>query len=404
MGGIVMVSLSRRQRRIARWTILGVAAMTLGWFTFGDALRPLDVETATPTRGTAIDAVYGTGVTTPIRRAVLRAPIAGRWVDVTADEGDAVAVEASLGRIDVPSLPFELARAEIELFAAEDRESSVPGVRALRAESAAVTARRELAEAERERAIALHERGVESTGAIQRLETELRELDAQASALRARRRDAEQGTAWDTERQEILVEQARARLAESIVRAPFDGVILHRLAEPAEWVLAGHALLEIGDISALEVTAEIDESDIERVSLGAEAVVRFHAIDDEAFTARVLGLAAAASRERGTLELTLGIREHDPRLRPGLSAEVNVITRRIEGALLVPQRAEREGRVWIVDEGRARSVAVEVGVRGTDVVQIRAGLDGDERILLEPPLDLTEGARVRPHSLENAAP
>jgi RND family efflux transporter MFP subunit len=267
-----------------------------------------------------------------------------------------------------------------------------------------VTARRELAEAERERAIALHERGVESTGAIQRLETELRELDAQASALRARRRDAEQGTAWDTERQEILVEQARARLAESIVRAPFDGVILHRLAEPAEWVLAGHALLEIGDISALEVTAEIDESDIERVSLGAEAVVRFHAIDDEAFTARVLGLAAAASRERGTLELTLGIREHDPRLRPGLSAEVNVITRRIEGALLVPQRAEREGRVWIVDEGRARSVAVEVGVRGTDVVQIRAGLDGDERILLEPPLDLTEGARVRPHSLENAAP
>ena len=85
----------------------------------------------------------------------------------------------------------------------------------------------------------------------------------------------------------------------------------------------------------------------------------------------------------------------DTPLRIGMSAEINIITQRRDGALLLPAGAIKDGAVWVARDGRAERRAVEVGVRGREQVEARAGLTEGETVILDPPADLSEGARVR---------
>lgn len=372
-----------------------VALAVLIWLAFGEMLSPERVATHEVARGEAIAAVYGSGTAEPVRVLTIRAPVSGVWTNVSVEEGALVGVEQMLGQIEVAGLARDLERAEIELAVAQEREVSVPGVRALRAESAAVDARIELTERELERVSALIGRGIEQERTRDRLRAELAELEAQRDALRARRRDAEQGVDLDTERQRVLVLQARDLLNRTYLRAPFDGLVLDRLVEPQEWVQQGTALMRLGDNSDFVVEAEIDESDVGRVEVGSEALVSFYALEDRTFEATVNEVATSANRERGTFDVTLALSEPMTGLRPGVSAEVNIITERIENALLVPNGAIDGASIWLLDGRRVRRVEPTWGVRGTTHTQALDTLEEGDEVVVRPPTGLEEGARVR---------
>ena len=369
--------------------------LVLLWIAFGDALRPRAVTTATLGLGEGVAAVYGSGTAEPVRVLTIRAPASGIWTNVSVDDGSVIAVEQMVGQIEVAGLQEDLERAEIDLAAAEDREEAVPGVRALRAESAAVDARIELTELEIDRVDGLVDRGIESVQTLDRLRAELEELESQQDALRARRRDAEQGVELDTERQRVLVRQARQLLERTYLRAPLDGLVLERLVEPGEWVQQGAPLLRIADVSELVVEAEIDESDVQRVELGSEALVSFYALEGAPIAATVVEIATDANRDRGTFDVVLQLDVATERLRPGLSAEVNIITHRSPNALLVPNAALDGGVVWVVVDGRARPREPELGIRGATHAEVLSGLESDEVVILRPPPGLSDGQRVR---------
>lgn len=382
-------------KRTASIGVVVVLVAGLVWAAFGDALRPVAVDVAPVTRGVAVAAVYGSGTVEPVRTITLRAPVAGDWQNVEVDAGSRVTVEERIGQLDVAGLTQDLQRAEVDLAAAEDRASSVPGVSALRAEAAAIDARIALARLELERADRLAERGVGQAQARDRLAAEVEALEAERSAASARRRDAAQGIEFDTDRYRLLVQRAQVLLERTIVRAPFDGIVLERLAEPGEWVAAGHPLVRIGDVSRFVIEAEIDEADVATVLVGQGAVVSFYVHPDDTYRAVVTGVATDANRDRDTFDVTLELDERVAGLRPGLSAEVNIVTAEQDDALLVPNAAFDGDAVWRVASGRVERVEPVVGIRGATHTRVVEGLDEGDSIVVQPPPDLADGARVR---------
>ncbi|MER3422732.1 MAG: hypothetical protein C4293_05410 [Nitrospiraceae bacterium] len=79
----------------------------------------------------------------------------------------------------------------------------------------------------------------------------------------------------------------------------------------------------------------------------------------------------------------------------GMTVEVNILVEEVANALLAPKNALVDSMVWVVEQGRAKPVEVRTGIRGTERVQIIEGLQGDERLIMNPPPTLQEGTAVR---------
>jgi multidrug efflux pump subunit AcrA (membrane-fusion protein) len=88
-----------------------------------------------------------------------------------------------------------------------------------------------------------------------------------------------------------------------------------------------------------------------------------------------------------------------------MTVEVNVVVRSADRVLLVPRAAIAGSGLWVVDAGLAVHRPIRIGLRGRDLVEVREGLAGDEEIVLDPPVSLVGGARVRALRVpaENAA-
>ena len=95
-----------------------------------------------------------------------------------------------------------------------------------------------------------------------------------------------------------------------------------------------------------------------------------------------------------TYRVRIGLPDDTP-LMIGMSVEANIVTREKPGALLVPVVAVRDGAVFVIDGEHARRRTVTLGIRGTRLVEVTAGLEEGDRIAVPPAEGLADGARVR---------
>lgn len=161
-------------------------------------------------------------------------------------------------------------------------------------------------------------------------------------------------------------------------------------------VRSGQLLLRVTDVSALTLTAQVDETDVLLVEPGVEATAELDAVPDATYAAEVTTIDPTPSTStRGgvayTVRLSLGRGAGEdgstaPEPRPGMSAVVDLLVRTATDAIAVPAAAVfRDGRrdaVWVVRNDIARKRLVRVGAQGEDVVQIVEGLEGGERIVV----------------------
>jgi RND family efflux transporter MFP subunit len=161
-------------------------------------------------------------------------------------------------------------------------------------------------------------------------------------------------------------------------------------------VRSGQLLLRVTDVSALTLTAQVDETDVLLVEPGVVATAELDAVPDATYAAKVTTIDPTPSTStRGgvayTVRLSLGRGTDEdgttaPEPRPGMSAVVDLLVRTATDAIAVPAAAVfRDGRrdaVWVVRNDIARKRLVRVGAQGEDVVQIVEGLKGGERIVV----------------------
>lgn len=200
------------------------------------------------------------------------------------------------------------------------------------------------------------------------------------------------------------VAQARAalriadvQLRRAAIRSPVDGVVAARLADEGEYVNPGQPVLHVLDLSTLIVAGDVPERSVAALKQGMPARVRVDAVDAEFDSEvwRVLPQAHGASR---TYEARVRVPNPEGRMLAGMAATVRVVTAVHEDALVVEQDQVVEGSqgraVFVVRDGRAVRVPVEVGaVEGDRVMLVRGPRRGD-MIVVEGQRRLADGQAV----------
>ena len=208
------------------------------------------------------------------------------------------------------------------------------------------------------------------------------------------------------DRASTVLELARARLKQAEaafeythIRAPFDGVVVRRLAQMGETVgppagqggatAGGGAICTLLDRNSLEMVADVNETHIAKVAAGQPVEVTLDARPDRKYKGEVRQVVPTADRQKGIVQVKVRLLDPDEVLLPEMAARAAFL-RSGEAAgsarkVLAPKGAVRDrgGRptVFVIEGGRVRAAAVETGAEGEDGVEIRKGLSGGEQVV-----------------------
>ena len=230
----------------------------------------------------------------------------------------------------------------------------------------------------------------------------LRQLESAASYRNAQKQAAIASARSRIEEAAAKLELARQQLARCELRAEVAGIVVYkdvffgseqRKPQVGDQVWANQPLVILPDISRMVVETKVRETDIHKVERNQNVGVRVEAYPDLRLSGKVtlVGTLAQEERERrGTKFFTVAValNESEPRLRPGMTARVEIAVEERKDALFVPLEAvfEREGRTLVYLPGhRPRPREVVLGPSNADFVVIEAGLSRGERVLLRDP-------------------
>jgi RND family efflux transporter MFP subunit len=391
----------------ARYGILAVilaAAIggTLWWRAQG-----IEVTESTIVRGTAVDAVYATGTVEADDRVPVKARLSGSVLELLAREGDAVKKGDLLARIENPAVAFALQRGRAQLSAANKQAGAdSPAVKALAQQASGIRAEIAQVKSELDRTSKLSQSGSINVAEVEKLQTRLAQLEAQLRANEAQqaalRIDLDSNAAQAAETVKALASQ----VSDAEVRSPLDGVVLRRSIEPGELVTPNQTLFEVGDTKKLVLRVAIDEADVGKVATDppSRAVVSLYAFKDKAFHGRLTRLLPDADRASKTFAGFVALDDAPAGLRSGMTAEVNLVVAKKEDALIAPAEALDGRFVWVDESGRAKRREVKIGVRDLLRAEITDGVKEGERVIVHPPSQLTDGAKLRAHAQEPDAP
>jgi len=328
------------RRSIATILVLGVVAAggAVAWWK----LSPAQVVVAKPVRGPAIEAVYATGTVEPSLEIRIAPRAAARLIELKADEGDDVKRGQLLARL-------------------EDSD--------LRAAVAEAQARVEYANAQFERTQALHRQNLVAQDAVDRTRTD---LGSARAALKG----------------------AREKVQFMSLTAPADGRIIRRDGEIGELIPVNQVLFYMSGPAPLRITAEVDEEDVPRVSPGLRVLIQTDAFPNRTFEGRVAQVTPRGDPVARSYRVRISLM-NDPPLAIGMTTETNIVLEERQNVLLVPTTSVVNGKVWMVDDGRAQPRDVITGVVGPERTEIRSGLDDADAVILQPPENIEAGRRVR---------
>ena len=392
--------------RLSRPRVLWILAallivVVLAWAFRGDAVS---ADFATVEKGTLRVTLEEEGETRVPDRYLVSAPMPGRMLRVELEPGDAVrAGETVLVRLVPPDPALLDARTRAELSATvQAAQASVGAARAARDR---IRADLKFARTELQRYRDLAREGIASQERLDAAERQVRTLE---EALRSA-----DFTIRTTEHQ---VEVARAGLSQASgssksatidVRSPVDGVVLRRLQESETVVQAGQPLLEIGDVSHLEIVSDFLSTDAVRIEPG-DAVLVERWGGEQPLTGRVRLVepygfmkvsALGVEEQRVNVIIDLDDPKQASELGDGYRVEVNVIVWERENVVKAPTSALfRHGDGWAVfrvEGSRARRTPVTVGQRSAVQAEIRSGLSPGDRVIVFPSGDVEDGAAVQ---------
>ena len=200
-----------------------------------------------------------------------------------------------------------------------------------------------------------------------------------------------------------------AKADKRTVRAPASGTLVSMTAVNGASVNSNSSsssspLVQIADLSQMKVTVQVNEADVSKVKMGQEGTATFSAIQDLSLPATVQHISSISSGSHSsdtssvssaggvvTYAVDLTIPNPDPRLKPGMTATVNIVTDSVPGATIVPLAAVSDGenggkQVTVVDNektGENHTVSVEVLAKGSSEAAVRGEVkDGDSVLLV----------------------
>jgi RND family efflux transporter MFP subunit len=312
------------------------------------------------TRGTIVVGPIISGEIRAERDATVRAEIGGSMTQVSVQEGQAVRSGALLGRIETRTLD-------------DLRQSVISSVRS--AENQLTVARREL-----ERTEQLVKAGALAARDLDVARNNVTAADAQLADAKSR--------LASTDRQ----------IADTVLRAPFSGVVSNRYVNAGDVVSIGTELFRIIDPSSMRLEASVPSDDLKWLRVGADVAFTVRGYDQD-FRGRIQRIAPQADPVTRQVPIYASIPDSGGRLVAGLFAEGRVVSQAAEG-LVVPANTVNttEASPWVlrVADGKTERVSVEVGLRDprSERVQVVSGLNEGDTLLRGAAQGMTPGTAV----------
>ena len=378
-------------RRRTPWLVIIPIALVLlaaaAWaLTRGNA-KEVGVAQAKAVAGQARGAVLNaSGYVTARRQATVSSKVTGKVTDIYVEEGMQVKAGQVLARLDADYASRGLALTQAQAQAAQSaleetrvriREAQLDYDRAQRLAQSEIASR---ADADRARA----------------------QLDA------ARARLAAQNDQLSTARRQVDLQ--RQSVEDTVIRAPFDGIVVSKDAQPGEMispVSAGGGFTRTGictivDMASLEIEVDVNEAYINRVRPSQKTEATLDAYPDWKIPGHVITAVPTADRQKATVKVRIAFDQKDQRILPDMGVKVAFITDEPVSAAAasidVPKSAIRKDGeqdvVFVVKEKKVERRAVKVLSTQGDVVRLASGVNDGEQVVIEGP-ELADGDSVK---------
>ena len=375
--------------------------------------------------------IQASGVVQAERTINLSPEDSGKIAELFIQEGDFVSQGQIIARMTsrrnkAEVAQYEAALAQTQATLAQQRAGTRPEeiaeararVATTEASVSAEQTRLHKAQQELSRFEDLAEQGAISANELDTYQTAAQESSANLVAEQQRLKAAQavlirlqNGTRLEEiEQAEAAVAQARAqltavqvRLDETIIRAPFDGLITHRFAEAGDFVSPataasssdGAASTSIAELSSgLEIEAKVPEASIAKLDVGQPVEVRSSAYPDKVFAGEVKLIAPRAIRDNQVtvFRVKVTLKTGQDQLRSGMNVRLTFIGNPVDNALVIPLAAvvtESDGTtgVYVSRSDGPTLQVIQLGTTTGTQVQVIEGLRAGEEILIEPPKD-----------------
>lgn len=316
--------------------LLGLVALaTLAASCGRDADRQPVYDTARAGRGSITVSVSSAGVVEPLATVEVKSKASGEVLELDVETGDYVEAGTLMVRIDPRTVRNRLAQANAELKAA--------------------LSRREIADTQMTRAQALLAKGTFTEADVEQATLDLANAEAQVVTAR------------------VSVENARIAVDDTDVRAPISGTVIDKpvekgqvISSPTQDFAGGTLLMRMADLSAVQIRALVDETDIGKIRPDMAARVTVAAYPNQPFPGKVIKIEPEAVVEQNVTMFAVLVSLDNPEglLLPGMNAEVDIQIAQADDALTIPVMALRTNR----------DIVATAGILGMSEETLRANL------------------------------
>ncbi|GAC1498453.1 MAG: efflux RND transporter periplasmic adaptor subunit [Steroidobacteraceae bacterium] len=383
---------------VKNWLIAAVglsaaAAVAIWWWTrpSGVPVRVIAGQAiAGDAAGAAGSILDASGYVVARRHATVASKITAKMVELDIEEGDRVNAGQIIAKLDDTNIRAALnqARAQLDYAKAGLTETQV-----------------NLANAQRDygRQKDLLQGHFVSQAAVDNAQTSVDALRAQLASQRSN---------VDVVARALSV--AERNLDDTIVRAPFSGIVTVKAAQPGEMVSpisAGGGFTRTGictivDMDSLEIQVDVNENFINRVHPAQRAGAKLNAYPDWQVPAHVIAVIPTADRSKGTVTVRIAIDEKDERILPEMGVRVSFLAEpskdarvNAAGGVRLPsnavQGAGSTGTIFVVHGDRVERRSVRLGAGGGEGVTVLSGLSAGEHVAVGDFTLLQDGARIR---------
>ena len=382
---------TRKKRKLIYWALLIVAVLVLGFLYAKGVFTPaIQVQVATVSQvypSQAFTMLNASGYVVAQRKSALASKVTGRLIWLGVEEGSPVKKDQVIARLE-----------NQDVSASKDQAAANVNVARHNLEQA---------EAELRDATGLLSRNKEllSRGVIARqtYDDVLARYEKAEAGVAAAEASLKAATA--------ALEGATALLEYTLIRAPFDAVVLTKDADIGDIVTplgaaanAKAAVVTIADMSSLEVEADVSESNLSRVRAGQPCEIQLDALPDQRFRGEIHMIVPTADRSKATVMVKVRFLEKDSRILPEMSAKVAFLSRPATGeekrsrialnqSAVVNRKNHKE--VFLVKGNSVVETPVTLGGPIGDMVEVLQGVKVGDVVVLNPPDRLKNDSKIK---------
>lgn len=382
---------SGRRRKKFYWIVILLCIILVVVLYFGGIFTPaVRVEVANVVQmypSQTFTLLNASGYVVAQRKAAVASKVTGLLVSLTVEEGNRVKKGQVIARLE-----------NDDVMAARKQADANLNVALFNLEQARAELRDATLSFNRSKELLAHDfvSQAEYDAAEARYKRAIAEVNAAEASIKAN---------------EAVLQGANVSVEYTLIRAPFDAVVLTKNADVGDIVTpigaaaeAKAAVVTIADMNSLQVEVDVSESNLEKVKVGQPCEIQLDALPDSRFRGEVHMIVPTADRTKATVMVKVRFIDKDDRILPEMSAKVAFLSRHVKPEEQKPRTvispaavSKHKGKniVFIVRGNRVVETSITPGINLGDMVEVLDGVKAGDRVVVKTPEKLKDGTRIK---------